>query len=320
MNRIVLGVACLLAPAAAALAAAQPGAPPRVISIPATPRLPLATAPAPQPVGFAYSSVAGIALNSKGRLFVYQRGPVALMEFDEGGRFVRGFGEGMQTRAHSLRIDAADNLWVVDTGAHTVSKLGPNGEPLLTLGVKGQAGSWNEAAGSRLFNQPTDIAFAPNGDLFVSTGHGGPDPRIVRFDRDGKFITTWSLAHPDGSAATIHTVVVDSQGAVYAGDREAMKIRVFDASGRHLRDLQMNNLICGLSVDPAGNLWMTSGYDGMVMRLDWSGRVLGWTGKPGKGSNEYGEAHYLTVSRDLKTIFVSDTVNARVEKLVSFGG
>ncbi len=39
-------------------------------------------------------------------------------------------------------------------GSHTVSKLNPSGEVLLTIGTKGQAGEWNEAAGSHKLNEP----------------------------------------------------------------------------------------------------------------------------------------------------------------------
>ena len=60
-------------------------------------------------------------------------------------------------------------------------------------------------------------------------GHvGGPDPRIVRFDKNGKFITTWSLKHPDGSPALIHTLIVNSKGEVWAGDREVKIMRESD--------------------------------------------------------------------------------------------
>jgi hypothetical protein len=175
-----------------------------------------------------------------------------------------------------------------------------------------------EAAGKHLFNQPTDLGIGPNGEIFVSTGHGGDDPRIVRFDKNGKFITTWSLKESTDGPTTrhdIHTMVVDNKGIVYAADRELKKIRVYDSNGKHLRDIQLDYLVSGLYINKDGSLWMVSGQDGQVMKLDWNGKVLGATGKIGKGNNEYGEAHMMTMG--LKNeIYVADTVNNRVQKLV----
>lgn len=337
MRKIVLGMAGALALSAAAWAQTAPSPAPTGAAATATsttprpqrpPRAPpivpaasllmsYKSAAAPALPNEPYGGVAGVGLNSKGHLFVWQRKAPALIEYDAKGALVSTHPTITQTRAHSLRIDASDNIWIVDDTAQTVTKLDPTGDKvLLTLGEKGQAGTWNEAAGVRRFNQPTDIAFGANGDLFVSTGHGGPDPRIVHFDKTGKFINTWALTHDDGTPATIHTIAIGKDGNVYAGDREVMTLRVFTPAGAHVRDIKLKNLICGLTVDSKGELWMTAGYDGMVMRLSWDGDVLGWTGKPGKGDNEYGEAHYLTMSKDNSTLYVSDPTNAKLQKLV----
>ncbi len=57
-----------------------------------------------------------------------------------------------------MRLDRDGNIWATDVGAHVVYKLNPQGQVLLTLGTKGEAGEWNEATGSRKLNQPNDIA------------------------------------------------------------------------------------------------------------------------------------------------------------------
>jgi hypothetical protein len=272
----------------------------------------------PLAAGMAYDSVPAVGVNSKGHVIVYDRGPKVLFEFDENEKFLRAFGDHYAARPHGLRIDGADNIWITDVTDNTVMKLNPAGDILMILGTRCETGTWDEAAGKHLFNQPTDLALGPNGEIFVATGHGGDDPRIVRFDRNGTFITTWSLKEPSDTPATrhdIHTLVVDKNGVVYAADRELKRIRIFDSSGKRLRDIQMEYLVSGLYINKDGSLWMVSGQDGQVMKLDWNGKVLGATGKLGKGNNEYGEAHMLTMG--LKDqIYVADTVNNGVQKLI----
>lgn len=291
---------------------------PRVVAIPNAPMLAYAPAPAPAPpLGTRFAGIASIGLLSNGHLIVFQRRQAnELLEYDASNRLLRTFDENIATRPHSLRIDRNDNIWIVDVTCNTVTKLDDAGRVLMTLGTKGKAGTWDERTGARLFNEPTDLGFGPTGDIFVATGHGGPDPRIVRFDRNGKFIKSWSLRHADGTDATIHSIVVDRKGMVYAGDREAELIHVFTADGRFVRDIKVSNLVCGLYIDSKGRLWMTAGTEGMIMRLDWTGRVVEWTGKAGHGGpNQYGEAHYMVMTPDLETIYVADTGNAYLTKL-----
>ena len=100
-------------------------------------------------------------MTSDGHLIVFNRGPNALLEFDGKGAFVRTIGQEKFVRPHGFRIDPQGNLWATDVNGHTVTKMTRQGEVLLTLGTKGQAGEWNEAAGTRLLNEPTDRRSAP---------------------------------------------------------------------------------------------------------------------------------------------------------------
>ena len=294
------------------------GAESRGIITPDAPLLPYRFVDPPQPPrgtpGFA--NVTSVALRKNGRLLAFQRLPMfQLLEYDADGQLMRNINPNMVARPHGLRVDRDDNIWITDQQCNTVMKLSPDGEVLMTLGTPGGAGNWDEAKGAHLFNQPTDIAIAPNGDIIVTTGHGVANPRVVRFDRTGRFITSWGITHADGSVPLIHTVVVSPKGELYVGDREAKLIRVFTMDGQPLREIQMTNLVCALFVDAKNQLWMSSGQDGIIMRLDWNGKVLGRIGQVGFGANDFGEAHFMTVSTDGDTIYVGDNVNNDIKKL-----
>ena len=76
---------------------------------------------------------------------------------------------GLFVSPHKLEVDKEGNvLWVADNGGDQVFKLDPNGKVLMTLGKKGVAGTGNDE-----FDAPTDVAIAPNGDIFVADGHSG---------------------------------------------------------------------------------------------------------------------------------------------------
>ena len=113
-------------------------------------------------------------------------------------------------------------------------KFNPKGDLLLTLGVKGQAGAWDEAAGERKLNQPNDIAIAANGDVFVVQGHTpgltSGDARVLKFDKTGRFIKSWGgKGKGPGQFDVAHAIAIDAKGLLWVVDRENQRIQVFDA-------------------------------------------------------------------------------------------
>src|SRR5580765_1749946 len=79
------------------------------------------------------AEVSGVAINSKGDVFIFHRGQQPIIAFDKSGKFLRSFGEGTKS-AHGLRCDPADNIWATDVVSHTVTKFSPDGKVLLMLG------------------------------------------------------------------------------------------------------------------------------------------------------------------------------------------
>lgn len=268
------------------------------------------------PAGMNFGGVSGVAINSKGHVFVLHRGPSPLMEFDPDGNFVRGLGDGLFDRPHGLRIDAQDNIWTTDVGAHVVYKLNPAGRLVMVLGVRGRPGEWHEFGHLRLFHEPNDMAFAENGDVFIVQGHGKAEPRVLKFDRDGNFLKTWGRKGKEsGEFDLAHAIVIDAKGLLYIADRNNQRIQVFDTDGNYVRESKHPGTPCGLFISPDQTLWLAHGHVGQVMKLDLDGTVRGVTGAQGKGLSQFGEAHYIAVSVR-NEIYVADTLNWRVQKYV----
>jgi DNA-binding beta-propeller fold protein YncE len=270
------------------------------------------------PQGVTMGAAAAVAFDANGHLWVLSRGPVAFFEFDQKGAYVRSFGEGLFTRAHGLRIDREGNLWAGDVGAHTVRKFSRDGQLLLTIGTKGEAGEWNEASGSRKLNQPNDVAVTESGDIFIVQGHSpGPrgDARVLKFDKTGRFLAQWGgKGAGPGQFDVAHGIAIDAKGLLWVADRENQRVQVFDQNGKYIREMKYAGLPCHMDVGRQ-YVYMVNGFAGQVLRMDLDGKVLAATGRPGKGPGEFGEAHFIAVS-PAQEIFVADSVNGALVKFV----
>jgi DNA-binding beta-propeller fold protein YncE len=270
--------------------------------------------PVPNPLSFPEGVVMGfpgdIAIDARGHLWVISR-PAAnatvqpVVEFDENGKYLRSFGQGLfGQRPHGITFDPEGNIWISDSSAHIVVKLNPEGQPLLTLGTRGQRGQWDEGAGTRLLLEPNDVAFGRNGDIFLVQGHtpgANGDPRVLKFDKTGKFIKTCGgKGSEPGKFQVAHGIAVDAKGLLWVTDRENSRIQVFDQEGTFVREMKYAGLPCGLEFGK-NDITMVNGFTGQILRLDLAGKVLGVYGSMG----EFGEAHYVATSPKGE-IFVAD--------------
>jgi DNA-binding beta-propeller fold protein YncE len=270
------------------------------------------------PAGMNFGGTSGIAINSKGNLLVLHRGPMPLMEFDPDGNFIRGWGDGLFDRPHGLRVDKDDNVWATDVASHVVYKFNPSGRLEMVLGVKGRPGTMHEYGHLRLFNEPSEAAVGPTGDIYVLQGHGKADSNVLKFDKDGNFIKAWGKTGKGQSEFNIpHSIVFDAQGLLYIADRSNQRIQVFDADGNYIRETSHPGTPCGLFMTPDQTIWLAHGHTGQIMTLDLKGNVTGAMAGAGQGKTlgKYGEAHYIAVS-SRGEVFVADTLNWRVQKYV----
>jgi len=217
------------------------------------------------PAGRKWGSTASIAFASDGTLWVADRCGVfgaelttcgdrpdvnPIFQFDTSGKLLRSFGAGMFASPHKMSVDKDGNLWLADAAANQVFKLSQDGRILLTLGKKGVAGT-----GLGEFDAPTDVAIAPNGDIFIGDGHTGGgtalgNARIMKFDKNGKFLMTWGRKGTGpGEFDVIHTLTFDSQGRLFVGDRQNNRIQIFDQDGKFIAQWFQFGRPSGIYVD-----------------------------------------------------------------------
>ncbi|MGH9340457.1 MAG: peptidyl-alpha-hydroxyglycine alpha-amidating lyase family protein [Acidobacteriota bacterium] len=260
------------------------------------------------PEGYTWGEVSGVAVDRDGEVLVFHRGEHPLMEFKQDGTFIRSWGEGSVARAHGLRVDANNNIWVTDVGSHTVTKYDQQGNVLLILGEKGVAGE-DESH----FNQPADVAVASNGDIFVADGYG--NSRVVKFDKDGKFIKAWGKKGTgQGEFNLVHAVVLDPQGRLYVGDRENNRIQIFDQDGNFIDMWTDVGAPFGLAIS-GDKLYIATGRDQNVNIVDLEGTVLTAFGSEGTELGHFNLPHGITVA-ETGDIYIAEIRNERTQKFV----
>src|SRR6187399_1370757 len=163
------------------------------------------------PAGMNFGEVPGVAVNSKGHVFVFSRsnsanGPAfgaaaaQLFEFDQNGNFVREIGKGLYawSEAHSVRIDPNDNIWAIDKGSNMIVRFNPQGRVVWVFGRKQEAADGAEPLGhpdpplppvDGNFRQPTDVAWDSQGNTYITDGY--VNSRVAKYDKNGDWVKSW---------------------------------------------------------------------------------------------------------------------------------
>jgi hypothetical protein len=167
------------------------------------------------PAGWEFRDVAAVAVDSKDRVYVYNRGQHPMMVFDRDGNFLRSWGEGLFGRAHGIHIDSDDTLYCTDDGDHTVRKMTTEGKVLLTIGVPNRPAPF---LSGQPFNRCTHTALSPKGEIYVSDGYG--NSCVHKYSPDGKHLMCWGTTGTDpGEFNIVHNIATDEDGWVYVAAR-----------------------------------------------------------------------------------------------------
>ena len=220
------------------------------------------------------------ACDSQDRVYVFNRGDHPLMIFDREGNFLNEWGREYLTDAHGIFISGEDHVYLPVRESHAIVKCTLDGKPLMTMGVwdapsdTGGArpdGTMWKAAGP--FNRCTDIALAPNGDLFVSDGYA--NSRVHRFSPDGRLLHSWGRPGKRGPGEfhIPHGIWVHWDGRVLVCDRENNRIQIFTGEGAYLDMWTDLARPCDIYVDPDGIAYVVE-LDAFLTVLNMDGEVL----------------------------------------------
>ncbi len=202
-----------------------------------------------------------------------------ILEFSPSGTLLRQLGVGLFAHPHGFTVDRDGNLWTTDTNdeetilgmpaknargvtmGQTVMKLGPTGQVLMTIGREGVGGT-----GPNLFDRPTGVAIAANGNIFVADGHSrnrSNSARIVKYAPDGRFVKEWGrMGSEPGNFREPHDLYVGgSKGYVYVADRQNNRIQVFDQEGAFVAEWPQFGQPSSVFVDNNDNIFVGATYE-----------------------------------------------------------
>jgi hypothetical protein len=213
------------------------------------------------PPNLYLGEIAGVAVNSKKHIFVFQRGNTSgpaygaaasqLLEFGPDGKFIREIGKNLYAWAfaHTVRIDKDDNIWTTDKGSDTIVKFSPEGRVLMVFGRKTEASDTESRPWERLekplpaidgrFRQPTDVTWDSGGNIYISDGY--VNSRVAKIDKNGNWIKSWGERGKEpGQFNLVHSIAADAQNNIYVADRNNRRIQVFDTEGKFLREIKID--------------------------------------------------------------------------------
>ena len=182
--------------------------------------------------------------------------------------------------------------------------------------------------------QPLDIAFGRNGDIYIGEGHADESPsdvdsgdpanaigvaRVLHLDKNGKFLGQWyGNSWGPGKFTMVHGIAVDPKtGDVWIGDREQYRLVVYSGDVKFIKTLSMRNLTCAVYFDPQGDLWVATGNDGQLIKIDRNGNVLGAIGNGrGRGDGQFMETNFMAMDKD-RNLYSGDTSIAHITEMVA---
>ena len=222
-------------------------------------------------------------------------------------------------RPHYVTINPYDpdkHVWVVDDQGHAIYEFTHDGKQLVkTLGTPNQSGN-----DEKHFNRPTFINWLPDGTMFVTDGYG--NTRVVKFDKDGKFMMTFGQPSnpPDDMRPSVfkdvHGVVFDPQThRVFVTDRADHRIEIFDENGKFLDQWSTGKPSTPQFLYMAADrsVWIADGTTAKIIKFDLDGHYLYSWGSQGDWPGALWNVHGMSVDPE-GDLYLAEVNNGRAEK------
>jgi DNA-binding beta-propeller fold protein YncE len=221
------------------------------------------------PEGIQHRDVPAVSVDPRDRVYLFTRLDHQVLVYTPGGEFIKAWGNGLFKNAHGIKIGPDGAVYTVDNGDHTVRKFSPDGDLLLTIGTPGRPSDTGYRTDTKPkihnnetvvraggpFNSCTDVAIAPDGDLYVSDGYG--NCRIHHFDASGNLLHSWGeVGTEPGQFQLPHGIALSADGRVFVNDRENDRIQIFSPDGEYLEEWDDFYRPCALAFDAQGRLFV----------------------------------------------------------------
>ena len=237
------------------------------------------------PANIKYGNTHGVCVDSQGRVYIHHTVNDAseshdtMVVFDSNGRFIKSWGAAFRGGAHGLHIrkeGSQEFLYLCDTKRDVVVKSTLDGEEVFMLGYHSMAEPYSHGY---IKYSPTNVAIAPNGDLYVGDGYGSS--YINQYNAKGDYIRTFGgKGTGPGQLDCPHGLVVDTRHdphtvppVLLVADRGNHRIQRFTLDGKHIDFVAGTNLPCHFNFYKNGDA-VVPDLGARVMLLDRDNNVI----------------------------------------------
>jgi DNA-binding beta-propeller fold protein YncE len=203
----------------------------------------------------------------------------SMVVFDGKGKFVKSWGKEFKGGAHGLHIrkeGSTEFLYLCDTKRGVVVKATLNGEEVWSIGYPEQAEAYKPGAdGKRIKYSPTNLAIAPNGDIYVGDGYGSS--YINQYNSKAGYIRTFGGKGTEaGKVDCPHGIALDTRGGaaiLMVADRGNKRIQRFTLDGKHIDFVSGTNMPCNFDYFKNGDV-VVPDLGARVTLLDKNNQVI----------------------------------------------
>jgi len=238
-----------------------------------------------------------------------------MMVMDRNGRVVEEWRQWFPLwgNPHVPRVNPYDpekHVWFIDREAQQIFELTSDGKTLVkALGEKGVA-----AADDKHFGRPAEIAWLPDGTAFVADGY--QNRRVVKLDKNGKFIMAWGTEGqgPGQFGGIVHCVAVDANHRVYVADAGNHRVQIFDENGKYLDQWALPSP-AHIMVTQDQSVWILDLSAQRILKYNTEGKLLTYWGTAGDFPGGYNGPHDFSVDSE-GSLYIDMGFGHRIEKYV----